>query len=685
MRRLMVFVLILIATACRPAAPPPTVTLAPTTAPAATATPLPTRAPLPTPIPTVDRSAPAIPPQEQAHVRVVHAAPEIEKVDVYLDAQVVAFNMDYGDASTRTDVPAGAYVLRLLPAGGRIDTPPLLENSITLAESQSAIITVLADESVQVFAENVEPLATTESRVQVINTIFDSPRTTIDREDGTGIAFDPIGFGEQSQPFVFTAEDKQFTFENLLQDYDITLRPNRTHTMVLMGTPDEPFIVPFDVTVPAQAALTFVNLSDAVGEVDVYLNSERIIRQLGFREDDDVIQLPTGAYEIAVYDADVNPETVEPLLSSNVLLNPDDELFMLLMGGNYDDLRLVTYAMESTPTAIDETRIAFVHAVPDVLTLTEVRNEEQDIVLNYGQPLVTRFPAETRDFEFVTDLEQENYTIVDFVTDRPFEEGTSYLVLLTGTGNDGAAPIIFEQPVGTEGEPIDEDAPQNPEAYLINAIDRPVQVIVDGILIENELLPQAHTDWLTLNPGRHDITIADPETREPIYSANRLLQADTRYTLVLFGDLERENYLISEFPIQETSVAGESSGAMIRVINVSLDTGQRLSLGYGEVLPPDGRPTNRISTREALGDLDERIPLPTYVVGFTNMGVASGQGMEPIVLAPQSHDLYIYGANTGYVMAALYNVGLEQDAYYDLIVSSQPDVTPFSAFVVRAP
>jgi hypothetical protein len=435
--------------------------------------------------------------------------------------------------------------------------------------------------------------------------------------------------------------------------------------------------VPFDVTVPARAALSLVNLSEAVGEVDIYLNGDKLTNALGFRAEDGLPQLPTGSYEIAVYDAGVDPERVEPLLTSNLLLNPDDEVFALLIGGSYDDLRLVTYQQVSSPTAADETRIAFVHAVPGIFTLTELRNEAQNLSLTYGQPLVTTFPAETRDFEFVTDRTEDDYTIVEFIADYTFEAGKSYLVLITGQGNRGDNPLIFETVVGTESTPADPDAPQPPQAYLVNTIDRPVQVIVDGVLIENDLAPESHTDMLTLDAGRREITIANPETREPIYTANRLLQDNTRYSLVLFGDVEQENFLIAEFPIVETSNAGELSGAFVRVVNVSLDTGRNLALGYGDVLPLDGRPTNREDA--------SNVPLPTYVAGFTSLAVPSGQVSEPIVLAPQAHDLYIYDANSRDIMAALYDVRLESEGYYEIIVTPRGANTPYEAFMVRVP
>ncbi|MEM6529633.1 MAG: hypothetical protein AAF653_15145, partial [Chloroflexota bacterium] len=215
--------------------------------------------------------------------------------------------------------------------------------------------------------------------------------------------------------------------------------------------------------------------------------------------------------------------------------------------------------------------------------------------------------------------------------------------------------------------------PQEPIFYFVNALDRPLEVTIDNELVAEAVLPGESTDLLTTIGGAYTIAIADAETREFLYETNRVLVQDEEYTLVFFGDLERQNYAMADFTWELSGPAFETqNGAILRLVNVNLSTGQQLAPGYTFAALPEDRPTNIRATRQAEGITGEPLPLPAGVTGFTNTAVSSGAASEAVVIPSGPTDLYAYNISSRNTTTILFDVELEAQRRYDFIITSQP-------------
>ena len=683
---------VLLVAACRAApspsataTPSPTPMISPSTTAVPTVTPLASQPPLPTEIPLSARQAVRVP--QRAEIRVIHAAPTVAELDAYLDDSPVAFRLGYLDAGGQADVEAGEYTLRLVPAGGSAGGVTSLSTSITLAAGASVIAVAMPNDEIRLYDENDAPLRGDETRVQVIHAVENAPATTTDGPDGFGRAFDPLAFGVQSEGTVYPAGETTFDFENLLNGYEVELRPRRVYTLVLAGDLANPRVIAADSPVPARAALTFVNASEAAGEVDVYLSGELTVQGLGFREEDNYSQLAVNSYQVAIYAVDADPTETSPLVQSQVVLNPDDEVFALVIGAG-DDLQLVTYRGQTTLTGADQTRIAFLNAVRSVPQLEEVRND-QAIRVTYGQTTVIEFPAGARDFEFVSvENDAGDPEIVDFIAERDFEAGRSYFVVLTGQGADGDSALILDRTVGAEEAPVptEQQVPDDPRMYFVNASDRPVDLVVDGTVMQNRVLPTDRSEIYTFAARSHTLTMVDANTEAELYTAQRVLEADKDYTVVLWGNLDADNYAVSVFPVRNPQFADEATtNASLRLINVSLEASQRFAVGYTPVLPADSRPTNLIATQAASGGTNRLVEVPLNITGLPGLAVASGEASDPINLPEGRYDIYVYDTNATNIMAAVYDVRLDAGRFYEVVVTGQPSTTPHTAFLLRNP
>ncbi|MEL6151640.1 MAG: DUF4397 domain-containing protein, partial [Chloroflexota bacterium] len=545
------------------------------------------------------------------------------------------------------------------------------------------------DETVTFIDENMDALTGQQSRVRVVQLIPDAPPTSI-RDNADGDIFDSILYGEVSEPVILAPGDATLTFDNILTDYEITLRPRRTYTLVLYGTLERPEVITYDFAAPARAEVLFANLSDEIGSVDIYLNDERISDGIGFEGTDSLLNLPVDTYEVTVYETGADPSTTTPVLTGRILLNPDDEVFALLMGPA-SDLRLVTYQEPDDQTGADETRITFISAVSGVPVLRELHNDDLRLSLTYGQPTSLVIPSAEYNFEFVVDLEGENYTSVGYIDWMEFEPGISHLYLITRSPDTiDDDPLEFLRAVGTREPEPDPDAtrpPQNPQAYFVNTLDRPLEITVDNQPFETALAPGQASALFTIPGGTYRIAIADAETREALYSTSRTLVMDNTYSLVFFGDLEQQNYAMADFAWEDTSgpMFDMQNGAILRLVNVSLNTGQILAPGYEFAVPPENRPIHPLATRRALGFTDEPLPLPLEVRGFTNTGVSSGLASEAVIIPSGDIDLYAYNTSSLSTRAIIFDVELQPQRRYDFIVTSQPGEPELTGILTAFP
>lgn len=654
--------------------PNPTITTSVTNTPPApilTATPIPTNRPLPSEIPREALLQSLTPtPQSFAAVRFVHASNTIEAVDIYLDDQLTISRLQYGRASGEAEVISQTYQLRLLPATGRADSNPLFETSIDLNANTPLVAVIMPDPSgsvqVKIYEEDRSPLDVNTGRVSVINA--QSDQTLLDLPE------EQIEFGIQSQPFIYDSEES-ITDIPILTSIEFIPRSLYNYMMIIAGNQNAPTVIAVETRVSGKAQFRLANLSSEIGTVDIYINGESAFSAFDFHSVSDIDIIGASVHEIAIYTAGDNPDKVAPLLTDS-FVTTQNRLTDLFIMGPASNLKLVSIEANDTPTEENETQITFVNGVSEVPFITEIRqHDDQPIVLNYAQSITRTYVAGNRDFVFVVNPDSEDTEVIDEFTEINYEAGESYLIMLTG--KEGS-PIIVQHTIGTR-ETRSETVSTSPVVHFVNATDLPLQIIVDGILTESNLIPMsANQTLLTFTPGQHEIVVADANTLNPLYTAQPLLAANERYSLVVYGDAAKDNYTLIEYPIKSTKTEG-ALASEIRLINVSLNL-NRLGLAFAPA-NEDERPSN-----QSISESDSGFRIPATAQRFdTQATVSSGQATGLFLISEGTYDFYIYDANSGEGVTYVYGVTIEANQLYEMIVIPDGATTQFNAFVAKRP
>ncbi|MBW3113216.1 MULTISPECIES: DUF4397 domain-containing protein [Bacillaceae] len=116
-----------------------------------------------------------------------------------------------------------------------------------------------------------------------------------------------------------------------------------------------------DMTTSAQPS--YVRVLHAVPDapnVDVYVNGNRVLRDVAFKDVSDYLTLPAGKYHIDVYPAGTSVTTV---ISKKVKIDPG-KIYTLAAVGTLNKMQLLPYLDDPTVPS-GETKVKFIHLSPD--------------------------------------------------------------------------------------------------------------------------------------------------------------------------------------------------------------------------------------------------------------------------------------------------------------------------------
>ena len=116
-----------------------------------------------------------------------------------------------------------------------------------------------------------------------------------------------------------------------------------------------------DMTTSAQPS--YVRVLHAVPDapnVDVYVNGNRVLRDVAFKDVSDYLSLPAGKYHIDVYPAGTSVTTV---ISKKVKIDPG-KIYTLAAVGSLNKMQLLPYIDDPT-VPNGETKVKFIHLSPD--------------------------------------------------------------------------------------------------------------------------------------------------------------------------------------------------------------------------------------------------------------------------------------------------------------------------------
>lgn len=692
-RHLILLITLLGLAACAPDTPPlPTVAppaTSPTPAPTIpTATPLPTRAPLPTEIPREERlpggNANANTPTGQ--IRVIHALPDLDSVDVALGDRTVAYSLRYGRASGLATVPAGAYTLTVRATGSALDTPALLAREITLTRGEPLLVVLAnADDTPTAFThvESTAPVEAGRTRLTLVHAIADAPQTTILRpsefpDEPPEAAVPPVRFGEMSEPYAPPQGDLELNIDGLLSDYALTARPRRSYTLTLIGTAAAPQVVVTDVPVETSMPLTLVHVSRETAPVDVYIDGElALANPVAFKTSGFIRDVVTGPHEITLYAHEADPATTAPLLTTNITITETGETFLALMGPP-DNLTLVSHQERDLPLDEEETRITMINAVHEYPILEERKSAPVPLRVGYGQALTRTYLTQALEFEFIVPQRtpDEDINVVELFGMTTYESRLSYILFVTGGWPDDPERYVIDRPAPQR--PTDDGPSDSGYAYLVNSTTRNLEVTFNGDIIDGDLPPRRSTLAQPLAPGDHSITVRDVDSGTILHTETISTQNNVGYSIIFAG--AADSYIYWVIPITEDETEVLFASVLLRIINVSGGTTRPLSFTYMPAVAPERRLAGVIASPQTVYRLPPQVP---RIRGIDT--ITSGQWSSFHALGAGQYDIHIYEVGNDRLLASVYDTTLADDRRYEVIVVPGGEVTLYDAFVVEAP
>lgn len=153
----------------------------------------------------------------ETRVRLVHASPDLDAVNVYLDDTLLAESLDWLEATGWIASPSRRAMLRVVPAG-QPDADAVLQKQVTL-NPNATLDLVLFDAAQRLRAavidEDLSPATPGLARFVFVHAVPGIVQVTVTAAGDNAIpGLSPITFGAASDPVDFPPGEQSFTFQN---------------------------------------------------------------------------------------------------------------------------------------------------------------------------------------------------------------------------------------------------------------------------------------------------------------------------------------------------------------------------------------------------------------------------------------------------------------------------------------
>jgi hypothetical protein len=244
-----------------------------------------------------------------AKVRVLHSAPDVPAVTVYVNGAAAVQSLGPLQATDYLDLPAGTYKVAVALAG-QPESAAVLRTDLTVADGKryTAYATgLLADSSVKLGAlEDVYRAPFQRSSVRVWHNSPDAPAVDVLVNGQTVLSNVPYGATSQYLPLPAGTYDVRINVagtSTTVFSGPISLARGESYTAVAMGSvagTGEPFQVKVLKDATSGALLRVLHASPNVPAVTVYVNGQQAIKRLGTLKATGYLPLDAGTYDVAV-------------------------------------------------------------------------------------------------------------------------------------------------------------------------------------------------------------------------------------------------------------------------------------------------------------------------------------------------------------------------------------------------
>jgi hypothetical protein len=663
---------------CGPSTPEVLPTLIPTEIP-------PTVAPTST-RPPVEQTTFQIMNQQPATLRIVNAIPDSPALTIYAGFRAIATNFSFKQFTEPTPIDAGEYTVKITLSGSQPEDAPLLEKQIAFEPADMLVLVVggqTNNPSLTAFPQELAAQRFGETVITAINASADGSPVAIKKEENEIIS--PVGSGRAttSAPVQTGSASLSVQLGNISTDLSLELEDQQAYTLVIAGSSDtDASVIYFSTPTPSLVEVRTVHATQGFGSVNVYVNDKLLNDNVAFGADVPWQTLPNGNYTVSVFPVGSDPESTQPLLNQNMIFDGATGISLILVGTE-NDLRLLFYPEDLTPTAHGETRLAFLNTLVDIprINLLTGSGSLRDIQnVTYGEmPRSTTLVSQTISFQMSGSnlVDRNRPGTVELSGDLQLQAGTSYLYLITGQTDN--KPVILSREVGVRDELASTESAIQSSARVrfINATTSAIDFSINHSPMISAL-PYAQASEFTsvttlsasLSVSSNGVALTEP--------LDITFEENTRYTIVAYTvGAETTRLLV----IPDTGVILNSSTPHLRLINVSPEMGTGFSLAYSESTTETESEATPAPAPEA-PDLRRSIPFGVFRI-MSNVG--SGDASNAILMPAGRFDISIIDTELLQIGATISGVPLNGNTHYDIVAYQEVGTARIRAFAVPYP
>ncbi len=341
---------------------------------------------------------------EAVRFRVGHFSPGLGNVDIYIRGELTdTRNLSFAEVTGWFELTPGSYRFAVVPAGGSLTEEAITVATVDLEDGQWVTLGLIGEAvrgtvTLHPIVEDFSPLSFGETRLTFFNALPDVGPINIQIADETllvsGLQYPALpSNGGQPSDGVYILDilagtrNLQITPVDdnavvLVQMDDLQLASGKNNLLVATGlrasavmvmVTTDPTAMPVDEenletgSGPGVGRLRLGHFSPDAGELDVYINGELSeITGLALGELTDWSTLDAGRYDVAV--VPTGESLGRALMTANdVTLRAGDWMTVAALGATeMVNSGLYPILEDHGPIASGETRLAFLHAMPDL-------------------------------------------------------------------------------------------------------------------------------------------------------------------------------------------------------------------------------------------------------------------------------------------------------------------------------
>lgn len=172
-------------------------------------------------------------------VRMLHAVPGLETVDIYLNQDPFFYNMRFTNFSPYVYVPKGKYLMQVFPRDKK--TNPIFEQEIEIDGGKLLTVALIGERDqleILPIEEDTEIPEGNQSKVRLVNLVPDGLYINMYFDDDIFVSesnFRSISPYELIDPGTYRVEIELVENNQLIRKLRITINPSRIYTIYAIG------------------------------------------------------------------------------------------------------------------------------------------------------------------------------------------------------------------------------------------------------------------------------------------------------------------------------------------------------------------------------------------------------------------------------------------------------------------